>query len=496
MSKRYPGVQALDAVDFQLEAGQIHALVGENGAGKSTLMKILGGIVQADSGEIIYDGERVSFSGPLAAQDAGIALIHQELNLMPDLTIAQNIFFGREPRKWLRIDDDAMAARSGEILQRVGLDVDPRMPLGELSVAGRQMVEIAKALSMDARVLIMDEPTAALSAHEVQQLFTITREFIAAAPRERAVVYISHRLDEIQELCTHVSVLRDGKNVATHPAAELTRDDMIALMVGRAIDTSHRPESQPQPEIGFEVRSIKAGMVDDVSFAVRKGEIFGIGGLVGAGRTETARAIVGADPKEGGSVVVGGEEVRIGSVEDAVRAGIGYLSEDRKHYGLLLDQSITQNIALPSLGRWANAAGVIDDAAAQGVAETAVEKLGIATPSVEQKARNLSGGNQQKVVIAKWVARDCDVLIFDEPTRGVDVGAKDEIYALMEDLAAQGKAIVVISSEIAELQRVCHRIGVMCQGRMTGVLANEEATSENIMDLATRFTVARAGGEQ
>lgn len=494
ISKRYPGVQALDAVDFKLEAGQIHAVVGENGAGKSTLMKILGGIVRADSGEVLLDGAEVRFDGPLEAQRAGIALIHQELNLIPDLTVAQNIFFGREPRKGARIDDAAMAERSEQILRRVGLNIDPTTPLGILTVAARQMVEIAKALSMDARVLIMDEPTAALSSHEVEQLFDLTREFIAGdhtPGQERAVVYISHRLDEIQELCTHVSVLRDGKNVSTHPAEDLSRDDMISLMVGRAIDTSHRPESTPEEAYAFEVRDLNAGMVKDLSFAVKKGEIFGLGGLVGAGRTEAARAIVGADPKESGTVVVGGQQVRTRTVEEAALAGIGYLSEDRKHDGLLLEQSITQNVALPSLALWANAGGVVDDDEAEEIADESVYKLGIVTPSVDQQAKNLSGGNQQKVVIAKWVARDCDVLIFDEPTRGVDVGAKDEIYHLMEELAAAGKTIIVISSEIAELLRVCHRIGVMCQGVLTGVLTNAEATSENIMDLATRFDVVR-----
>ncbi|WP_311776950.1 sugar ABC transporter ATP-binding protein [Trueperella abortisuis] len=485
--KRYPGVQALDGVDFKLRAGQIHALVGENGAGKSTLMKILGGVERADTGQVLLDGEPVTLTGPLDAQRRGIALIHQELNLMADLSVAQNIYFGREPRRGPFIDDAAMAAGARDILKKVGLNIDPTIRLGTLTVAGQQMVEIAKALSMDARILIMDEPTAALSEHEVVQLYGIVREFIADG--ERAVIYISHRLEEIQELCTQVTVLRDGVIVASHPTPELTREDMIALMVGRVIDTSHRPEPYPGGEAKLEVRHLSAGIVRDVSFTVHAGEIFGLAGLVGAGRTETARAIVGADEKEAGDVVVSGKALLAASVEDAVRGGIGYLSEDRKHYGLLLEQSLTQNVALPSLARWSRR-GVVDDSHAGQVAERSVGELAIATPSVEQKVKTLSGGNQQKVVIAKWVARDCDVLIFDEPTRGVDVGAKDDIYSLMESLAAQGKAIVVISSEIAELQRVAHRIGVMCQGRLTGILDNAEATQENIMDLATRFVAA------
>lgn len=494
ISKRYPGVQALDGVDFDLAAGQVHALVGENGAGKSTLMKVLAGITQADEGHVLLDGAPVYFSGPREAQRRGIALIHQELNLMADLSVAQNIYFGREPRRGPIIDDAAMIAGARDILSRVGLHIDPTTPLGRLSVAGRQMVEIAKALSLDARILIMDEPTAALSEREVATLFGVVGEFIAAsndavAPGAgRAVIYISHRLEEIQELCTHVTVLRDGKVVATNPATELSREAMINLMVGRAIETTHRPGLLAGAATApiFEVRGLSAGPVENLSFAVHPGEIFGLAGLVGAGRTEAARAIVGADPKSRGDVVVNGESVDTSSVEAAVRAGIGYLSEDRKQYGLLLDQSVAQNVALPSLARWSKG-GVVDDSAAADAATRSVKALAIATPSVEQKVKNLSGGNQQKVVIAKWIARDCDVLIFDEPTRGVDVGAKDDIYHLMEDLAAQGKAIVVISSEIAELQRVAHRIGVMCQGRLTGTLLNAEASQENIMDLATRF---------
>ncbi|WP_341742640.1 sugar ABC transporter ATP-binding protein [Trueperella pyogenes] len=485
ISKRYPGVQALDSVDFSLAAGQIHALVGENGAGKSTLMKILGGIVAADAGQILLDDQPVALSGPLAAQRAGIAFIHQELNLVADLSVAQNIYFGREPRRGPFIDDAAMTAGARELLARVGLDIDPTIRLGSLSVAGQQMVEIAKALSLDARILIMDEPSAALSQKEVDQLYQIVREFVADG--ERAVIYISHRLEEIQELCTQVTVLRDGALVASHPAAALTREEMIALMVGRKIDTTHRPNPRPAAgEPQLEVRNLSAGVVENLSFSVHAGEIFGLAGLVGSGRTQAARAIVAADRKSGGDVVVNGRVLRATTVEQAVRGGIGYLSEDRKHYGLLLEQSVKQNVALPSLARWARR-GVVDDARAEEVAKRAGKDLAIAMASVEQKVKNLSGGNQQKVVIAKWVARDCDVLIFDEPTRGVDVGAKEDIYRLMEKLAAQGKAIVVISSEIAELQRVAHRIGVMCQGRLTGILDNAAATQENIMDLATRF---------
>ncbi|MFP7696698.1 sugar ABC transporter ATP-binding protein [Trueperella sp. LYQ143] len=485
ITKTFPGVRALDTVDFAVSGGQIHALIGENGAGKSTLMKILGGIYQPDSGEVYLDGQPVHFSGPLDALASGIAVIHQELNLMPDLTVAQNIFFGRELGRGY-INDAQMSRRSAEILERLDVDIDPDALVGSLTVAAQQMVEIAKALSMNARVLIMDEPTAAISSHEVEKLFAVVRDFINP---DRAVIYISHRLEEIQELCTDITVLRDGKHVATHPAAELTREDMISLMVGRAIDTSQRPESTPSDQLGLEVTGLSAGFVRDVSVQVYRGEIFGLAGLVGAGRTEFARAVAGADPKDSGDIKVNGQPVITDTPTQAVQAGIGYLSEDRKQYGLLLEQDVVDNVALPSLDMWSNVAGVIDDSSAETVADRYTDMLAIRTPSVFQKTRLLSGGNQQKVVLAKWMARDCEVLLFDEPTRGVDIGAKDEIYRLMEDLAARGKTLVVISSEIAELQRVCHRIGVMCHGHLTGILRNEEATQEKIMNLATRFDV-------
>ena len=332
----------------------------------------------------------------------------------------------------------------------------------------------------------MDEPTAALSSKEVDTLFDVIREF--SSP-QTAVVYISHRLEEIQEICNQVTVLRDGSLVGTHPASDLSRDDMIGLMVGRAVDMSVRPNESPQTAYGLEVSDLNTDLLQDVNFSVHRGEIFGLAGLVGAGRTETARAISGADPKDSGTVKVAGKVVDTTTPETAVRAGIGYLSEDRKQYGLLLDKDIVTNVALPSLDRWSNASGVVNDRAATDIAEDYRDRLNIKTPSVHQTTKNLSGGNQQKVVLAKWMARDCDVLFFDEPTRGIDVGAKEEIYNLLESLAEQGKTIVVVSSEIPELLRLCQRIAVMCQGRITGVIDNADATQEKIMDLATQFEV-------
>lgn len=486
ITKRFPGVVALDDVDFTLRGGEVHALVGENGAGKSTLMKILGGIYHADAGRVSFEGTDVAFETPLEAQRSGIAVIHQELNLMPDLTVAQNIFFGREPRRGFKIDDDRMRREARTLMTRLGVEIEPDVLLRELTVAAQQMVEIAKALALDARVLIMDEPTAALSAKEVDTLFDVIREF--SSP-QTAVVYISHRLEEIQEICNQVTVLRDGSLVGTYPASDLSRDDMIGLMVGRAVDMSIRPNESPQTAYGLEVSDLNTDLLQDVNFSVHRGEIFGLAGLVGAGRTETARAISGADPKDSGTVKVAGKVVDTTTPETAVRAGIGYLSEDRKQYGLLLDKDIVTNVALPSLDRWSNASGVVNDRAATDIAEDYRGRLNIKTPSVHQTTKNLSGGNQQKVVLAKWMARDCDVLFFDEPTRGIDVGAKEEIYNLLESLAEQGKTIVVVSSEIPELLRLCQRIAVMCQGRITGVIDNADATQEKIMDLATQFEV-------
>ncbi|MFC7581514.1 sugar ABC transporter ATP-binding protein [Schaalia naturae] len=485
ISKKFPGVLALDDVRFRLLPGEVHALVGENGAGKSTLMKILGGIHQPDAGVIKVGGQATTMSGPLDAQNKGISVIHQELNLMPDLTVAENIFFGREPWVGTRftLSDRRLYAQTRELLDRVGLDLDPTAKVGNLTVAMQQMVEIAKALSFDSKVLIMDEPTAALTDREVEALFEVIHDFVSPTT---GVVYISHRMEEIKRISDTITVMRDGRWISTGPAAEHSIDDIIAKMVGRHLVSNVRPEPlAPDRDIVLRVSGLSTKeLVRDVSFELHRGEILGFSGLVGAGRTEVARAVIGADPTTAGEIEVFGKKVQIKSPEDAVRHSIAYLSEDRKRYGLLLDKDLVENVALPSYRLWSRGT-VVDDSKAQGTAETYIGRLRVRTPGLSQLAKNLSGGNQQKVVLSKWLARDCDILIFDEPTRGIDVGAKDEIYDLLDQLVDEGKSIIVISSEIPEILRVAQRIVVMCEGRVAGVVDNADATQESIMALAT-----------
>ncbi|WP_103062357.1 sugar ABC transporter ATP-binding protein [Actinomyces qiguomingii] len=488
ITKRFPGVLALDRVQFTLRPGEVHSLVGENGAGKSTLMKVLGGIHQPDDGTIRLKGQETTIRDPLDAQSKGISIIHQELNLMPDLTVAQNIFFGREQYNGIRfnLSPSKMRRATDELLERVGLNLDPDAMVGDLTVATQQMVEIAKALSFNAKVLIMDEPTAALTERETEALFKVMDDFVT---EDTAIVYISHRMNEIKRVSDTITVMRDGQWIATTPAAGLSVDSIIEQMVGRRIDSNIRPtplEGEPETVLKVENLSTK-DLLRNVSFELRRGEILGFAGLVGAGRTETARALIGADPHTSGTIEVEGKRVRIDSPEQAVRHSIAYLSEDRKRYGLLLEKDLVENTALPSYRSWARGI-VVDDSKAASTTDTYVDRLRVKTPSINQLARNLSGGNQQKVVIGKWLARDCDILIFDEPTRGIDVGAKDEIHDLLNSLAAQGKSIIVISSEIPEVLRLSHRIVVMWEGRVTGTLTNEEATQNSIMALATGQT--------
>ncbi|MDR1766929.1 MAG: sugar ABC transporter ATP-binding protein, partial [Propionibacteriaceae bacterium] len=421
------------------------------------------------------------------ARHLGLSVIHQEFFLMNHLTVAQNIFIGREPKLpgGVLNDDRALNRKAQELLDRLGVPIDPRVQVGRLTVAAQQMVEIAKALSFDSRVLIMDEPTAALTSSEVETLFRIIRNF---STPETGVVYISHRMEEIKEVCNQITVLRDGQYVDSKPADQLEVQDIIHLMVGRTIAKGSRPQARGiDPEVVLEVNGLcTASLLRDVGFSLRRGEILGFAGLMGAGRTETARAVVGADPKTAGEVKVFGQPTRISGPADAVRHGIGYLSEDRKRYGLILGQTVTANIGLPSLPNYQKF-GMLQDADMAKAAEKHCEALNIKTPSVRQQLRFLSGGNQQKVVLAKWLERDCDILIFDEPTRGIDVGAKQEIYDLLHRLVAAGKSIIMISSELEEVLRMSDRIVVMCDGRVTGVLDNADATSENIMTLATQF---------
>lgn len=487
IEKRFPGVHALKNVQFDLFEGEVHALMGENGAGKSTLMKVLSGIYHQDGGELRINGEKAAPDSPRAAQDLGIGIIHQELSLMNDLTVAQNIFIGREPRlRFGRLDEKALNRKTTEIFASMNLHLDPKARVGDLTIAKQQMVEIAKALSYRSHVLIMDEPTAALNDAEIAELFLIIRRLKAEGV---GIVYISHKMDELKQIADRVSVMRDGEYVGTVDAADVPISQIISMMVGREV--KDKPPTIPDldaAEVALEVSGLSRGNeILDVSFSAKKGEILGFAGLMGAGRTEVARAIFGADPRDAGDVRVHGRPVNISSPLDAVRAGIGYLSEDRKRFGLATGMTVRDNIALASLERFTGRSGRLDDARMKETSQTYIKKLGIRTPSDVQEVRLLSGGNQQKVVVAKWLLRDCDILIFDEPTRGIDVGAKSEIHSLLEELASQGKTIIVISSELPEIMRLSHRIAVMCEGRLTGILPGGKSTSqEDIMALATQ----------
>jgi len=487
IDKSFDNVAACVDCQFELLAGEVHALVGENGAGKSTLMKILAGVYRKDAGSILLHGQEVDIPSPHAAQVLGITMIHQELNLMPHLTIAQNIYIGREPRAPLPfvLDDAKINQQAREILATLNLKLDPKMRVGGLTVARQQMVEITKALSYNSQILIMDEPTAALTEAESEELFHMINNL-----REKGIgiVYISHRMEEIKRIADRVTVMRDGHYINTLPMAETSIDEMISLMVGRTIYES-KPEvpEHADPDIILEVQNLNRGReLQDVSFKLKRGEILGFAGLMGAGRTEVARAIVGADAVDSIDLKIKGRHVTIHSPKDAVEHGIGYLSEDRKRYGLILGMDVANNVGMASLRKFLNTLGIIDDARINAVAKDQVKALAVKTPSVKQKVRNLSGGNQQKVVIAKWLTADTDILIFDEPTRGIDVGAKSEIYKLLNELARQGKSIIMISSELPEILRMSHRIIIMCEGRITGELSSTEATQERIMQYATQ----------
>jgi ribose transport system ATP-binding protein len=487
ISKDFPGVHALVDCHFDLYAGEVHALVGENGAGKSTLMKILAGVYRRDTGRVSLKGSPVNITSTGTAQRLGISMVHQELNLAPHLTVAQNIFLGREPRRRLHyvLDDRALNDKAAELFDALHLHLDPRKPVSELAVAQQQMVEIAKALSFKADVLIMDEPTAALTDTEIAELFRIIRQLRDSGV---GVVHISHRLQELKQISDRVTVMRDGRYVNTQATADASIDQIISMMVGRTIfEAAPELPEHPSPDVVLEVRNLNRGrLIRDVSFRLRRGEILGIAGLVGAGRTEVARAVFGADRVDSGQIFVNGRKVRINSPTDAVEHGIGYLSEDRKRYGLALGLNLETNLVLAALRRFVGPLGVVRSSLTRVAAERQVQNLAIKTPSLKQTVRNLSGGTQQKVVVGKWLIADTEVLIFDEPTRGIDVGAKSEIYRLLNDLAHEGKAIVMISSELPEILRMSHRIIVMCEGRITGELTADEATQEKIMTFATQ----------
>ncbi|MDQ3285876.1 MAG: sugar ABC transporter ATP-binding protein [Actinomycetota bacterium] len=481
VSKEFPGVKAVDGVDLEILPGEVHALAGENGAGKSTLMKILSQVERPTEGEVEISGEKVAFHGPGYAQSLGVSMVYQEFALAPHLSVAENLFLGREPAHVGFINRRSEKEKAGELLGRVGLEIDPNRLVSGLTVAEQQRLEIAKALAIEAKVIILDEPTATLAEREIESLFEVIQEL---ASRGIAILYISHRLDEIFRIADRVTVMRDGQVVETRPASELTEEKLVNLMVGREVGNLY---PKPEAEIGevlLRVEGIsREGVLKDCSFEVRSGEILGFAGLVGAGRTELARAVFGADPVDSGRVELEGREIQVKSPQAAIAAGIGYLTEDRKGAGLALQLGIDHNITLANVP--VAMAGFLDLGAEQRVARDRSEQLNIQTPTIKRKVQVLSGGNQQKVVVAKWLETHARALFFDEPSRGIDVGAKAEMFGLIGDLAKEGRGIVLISSYLPELLNMCDRILVMRDGKVAGVLNREEFSEERITALAT-----------
>lgn len=489
VSKRFPGVLALENVSLTLARGEVLAVVGENGAGKSTLMKILAGVQEPDTGEILFEGQRVKIDSVRAAQRLGIALIHQELNLADNLTVAANIFLGREPRRGWFICQRETETSSTQVLRQVGLDVSPRTLVSTLSLGRQQLVEIAKALSAQARVLIMDEPTSSLSQHETEALFHVIKDLRAKGV---SIIYISHRLGEVKELADRVAVLRDGRNAGELAREEITHDNMVRLMVGRNFEVQRTIERPLRTEaFALEVQELRTPVNPQhaVSFAIRTGEIVGMAGLVGAGRTELLEVLFGVERAMGGGIFLGGVARHISSPRDAIRAGLALVPEDRKQQGVILEMAVRENLSLAALrrdARW----GFLDRTSERSLADEMAEKLGVKTPSQRQLVQFLSGGNQQKVVLGKWLALRPRVLLLDEPTRGIDVGAKQEIYKLMEQLATEGVAILFVSSEMEEILRMSERTLVMHEGRLAGELRRDELSEEAVMRLATGATHA------
>jgi ribose transport system ATP-binding protein len=488
--KAFGPVRVLDSVDFTIGAGEIHALMGENGAGKSTLMKILSGVYQADAGEIAIDGKPVQIRHTVDAERLGIAIIHQELNLIPQLTVMENMFLGREPRRFGVVDTRAMRREAQKWLDMLGAArIDPQMEAGRLSIGQQQMVEIAKALSLDAHVLVMDEPTAALTDREIETLFKIMRELKA---RGVAIVYVSHRMEEIFHICDKLSVLRDGKFVGERAISDTHFEDVVRLMVGREIGERFPRRDHTPGAVRFKVSNLADdGQISGISFEVRSGEVLGVAGLMGAGRSEILKAIFGVSRKTAGQITLDGRALDIRDPSGAIRAGIGFVTEDRKSQGLVLGMSVRENATLVHLSRYARL-GVVSDAAERAAVANLIKQLRIRTRDAELDVKALSGGNQQKVVFAKWLAEPPKVLLLDEPTRGVDVGGKAEIYTIINQLAALGVAIVMVSSELPEVLAMSDRILVMHQGRQNGIFAAAEATQESIMTAATGGTPAQA----
>lgn len=484
IGKNFPGVRALDDVSLDLRAGEVHALVGENGAGKSTLMKILAGATAADTGEIAIDGQAVTIDSPRTAEKLGVGMIYQEFNLVPALNAIDNIVLGNEPTRSILLDEREARHRAEAVFTELGIDLPLNIETARLSVAQQQMVEIAKVLSRQARVIVMDEPSAALTDREINRLFDVIRKLKA---RGAGVFYISHRMEEVPLIADRITVLRDGRVIETRPAAKFPPDEIISAMVGRSIDT-HFPELPPIPKdtpVLLAVHDLRRSpAVNGVSFDVHRGEIVGLAGLVGAGRTEIVRAIAGADIPQSGSIEVMGKKVRIRSPHDGIQAGIAFITEDRKAQGLVLGMNVRENITLAQLRRFVNRDQLIDRRKEEAATREYIDQLRIRTPSSEQLVSNLSGGTQQKVVLAKWLLGDAKVFLFDEPTRGIDVGTKSEIYHLMLRLLAQGAGIVMVSSELPEVLGMSHRILVIRQGRIVRELARDEATADKVIAAA------------
>lgn len=491
ISKSFAGVRALEQVDFDVRAGEVHAICGENGAGKSTLMKIMCGVYQPDAGTISLEGRTVVFGSPRAAEAHGVAMIHQELNLVPHLSVAENIYLAREPKHGWFIDRKRLRADAQRCLGRLGVSIDPDQPVRLLPVAQQQMVEIAKALSMSAEVVVMDEPTSSLTEAETEQLFKVIHELRRDGV---AIVYVSHRLDEMARIVDRVTVLRDGRLVDRCAFADTTVDRIVSQMVGRDLQHQFPPRrSRPTGQTLLEVRGLaRRPALGPVDFDLERGEILGFAGLIGAGRTEVARMLFGADVKDAGSIRFGGVELEIHSPIDAIRHGIAYVSEDRKAHGLAVKMTVAENITLANLGAVCRAGGFIDFRAEGETARHYIDALAIRTAGPQQAARQLSGGNQQKVVIAKWLFRRARLIVFDEPTRGIDVGAKYAIYELMDQLAADGVGVILISSELPEILGLADRVAVFHEGRLAKMLATRNTSQEEIMHYASGRGEARA----
>ncbi len=480
ISKSFPGVKALDNVSFTVNEGEVHVLVGENGAGKSTLIKIINGMYTADEGEMYLFGEKITTHNPRYMKQKGVATIHQELNPVPDLTVAENIFLGRLPvNKFKKVDKKYMVREAQRLINELGFKYDANAIMRSLTVSDMQIIEIIKAISVNAKVIIMDEPTSSITEAEVAVLHEQIHRLKAMGI---SIIYISHKLDELKKVGDRLTILRDGQTISSHNIDDLTQDEIIAKMVGRKMDNIYPEKTAKVGEKLFEVKGLTSNKFHDVSFTLHKGEILGMSGLVGAGRTETARAIFGLDPYKSGEIILNGKQVKVKKVRDAINEGIIYLSEDRKLEGLVLIRSICENIGLPNLKRYSGF--LLNKRKERKDAEEMREKLRIKTPNVDFPAQNLSGGNQQKVVIAKWLLQDPKVFIMDEPTRGIDVGAKYEIYKIMCDLAERGAGVIMISSELPEIIGVCDRTLVMAEGRVTGEVMREEFSQERIMSFA------------